>query len=65
MVLPSRKPYLQYFKALHRIKLYQSLVLHIRVPFQIRKPVLSGVGFKDSFLVAYGIGFPGKLVLMG
>ena len=29
MVLPSRKPYLQYFKALHRIKLYQSLVLHI------------------------------------
>ena len=37
----------------------------VRVPFQIAEAVLFGVVFKDSLLVAYGIGFPGKLVLMG
>jgi hypothetical protein len=37
----------------------------VRVPFQIAEAVLFGVVFKDSLLVANGIGFPGKLVLMG
>ena len=46
------------------IPLYQLSGLHFRVPFEVGKAVLFCVVFKDSLLVAYGIGFPGKLVLV-
>ncbi len=36
----------------------------VRVPFEVGKAVLFGVGFQNPLLVAYGIGFPGKLVLV-
>ena len=36
----------------------------VRVPFQIAEAVLFGVVFKDSLLVAYGVGFALKRVLV-
>ena len=39
-------------------------VTAVRIPFEVGKAILFCVGLQNPLLVAYGIGFPGKLVLV-